>query len=234
MKNKFDIIINKDHIRYYCIVKIDELRDKIKEINNQTEDDEPFIFTNDRYIIGEFSFTREEMDEIFKSYSKFGKNMTGDEMIKEFGFKPEAWDSLKRAMRLYKTSHVICPETAKLLTEDELNRVIEDSIGESHDKIKAKMVNTNRKMEDKELKTYRKMFGNMDYQLSEIRRCIERHESLKVNFPVKELENSDIVHFIMSDIHYGKLDTAGIIRRMDELHMDILARPESVVYVTCL
>lgn len=48
------------------------------------KEEEPYEFANDRYIVGEFSFTREEMDEIFRSYSKFGKNMTGDEMIKDF------------------------------------------------------------------------------------------------------------------------------------------------------
>lgn len=74
VKDKFNIVINKDHIRYYC--QIESMREKIQEVNDTVEDEEPFKFANDRYLIGDFSFTREEMDEVFRHYSKFGENLT--------------------------------------------------------------------------------------------------------------------------------------------------------------
>lgn len=107
-------------------------------------------------------------------------------------------------MRLYKTSHVICPETAKLLTEEQLDRVIEDAIGESHDRITAKMVNTNRKMEEKELKKYRKVLGNIDYFLENLALSVKRIDWNYEPRRYVEPKNSDVGRYFVTDVHFGK------------------------------
>lgn len=63
------------------------------------------------------------------------------------------------------------------------------------------MVNTHTRMEAAELKRYRKMFGNWEFQLAELRRFIEGHKPIKIDFAPVELKNNDSRMFVISDIH---------------------------------
>lgn len=54
--------------------------------------------------------------------------MTQDQVIEKYRLKPEAWNAIKSAFRLYKTSHVLSPHTLETASDEELEIVIGEKV----------------------------------------------------------------------------------------------------------
>lgn len=239
VKHEMGITLSVRNVKYYCIEKISALKDKIQEINEEVGSRPRYEVIDWHYIIHRkdkppFKFTVEEIDAMFMDFSKHGNNLSGEQMLQKYEMHPEAWHAIKSALRLYKDSHVISPYTAEHTPEDELDEKIEYAIRHHHDTIKAKMVQTHERIEKEELKKYRKIFGNYEYQLEEFRKFIEIYQPLEVDFVPKQIENNDSKLVVISDIHLGKIDTNGVIRRLNTVYQNIVNSPERVIYLSIL
>lgn len=231
VKEKFETVINKDHIRYYCILKIDEMREQIDAVNDGVDDEKLYEFVDDTYYIGDFKFSRELMNRIFKAYSVYGQNKTKAQMLTDFTIKPEAWNAIVRALGLQKWSHAFCPETMKMKTEEEMDVMIEEVVAESHDAIKAKMIVTNKKLEEKELKQYRKILGNIDYFLDHLKKSLV---GIDWDYEPKRYiqpNNNNVGRYFVTDVHFGKEGTDDMINRLYSIRDEILCMPEWQVII---
>lgn len=238
VKKKFWFDIKtEDQIR--CVVKrIDSLKQNIAQVNSAVKDNKKYEVIDWNYIIQSklwpLKFTIEEIDEVFADFSEKWNNLTEEEMIAKYELKVEAWYAIKRAFRLYKKSNVISPFTAESLSEEELDSKIEYATAKHIDSIKRKMVVTHHKQTKKELANAYKILWNIDYFLEHLQTYISEHKPLEVDFSPPVIHNNDTRHFVLSDIHIGKIDTKWVIRRLDELHKRILECPEKNIHITCL
>jgi hypothetical protein len=205
VQKKFKETIDASAIYEIC-VRINRMKEKIQEVNDQVDDKKPYSVVDGHYIFkrkdeAPFRFSVEEIDQMFLDFSCKGNNLTGEEMIQKYGLKPEAWQCIKNRLRLYKASNVLSPFTAENTPEKELDEKIEFATARHIDTIKGKMVATHDKRFKEEAKKAFRTLGNIEYFLDNLRTYIEGYEPIKFDFKPKEIYNNDIKHFVITDIH---------------------------------
>lgn len=209
---------------------------KTKEISDRTESKPKYEVVDGVYRIttkrGVYEITTEEADALFSDFSSHGANLSGEEMRIKYQLKPEAWIAIKNALGLYKDSHVVSPNTVENASEEEVSEIVERAIGAHIDKIKGKMVATHAKKFEAEAKKAMRIVGNVEYFLENLREFIEGYEPKKFEFEMPEPKNTEWKHYFISDIHIGKLDTEGVLRRLSEVKNEIIRSDEGTAYIT--
>ena len=129
-------------------------------------------------------------------------------MMEKYNIKPQAWNTIKSRLSLVKDSNVHSPYTLENSTPEQVEAMIEKAIETHIDTKKSKYVNTYTKQWNAEAVKSMKIVSNFKYQLEMIEEAIERHQSMELDFVPKEQVNGKESHFILTDIHIGKNDTA--------------------------
>lgn len=205
-------------------------------VNAAVEDNPLYEVNGNRYVVWPFSFSIDEIDGIFADYSIYWNNLSQQQIMHKYKFKPEAWDAIKRAFRLNKYSHVVSPFTADNSTEEELDGRIDDAIETHHDTLVERLTYTHDRKFKKEAKAAFKAKGNLDYFTQRIQEAVQDYVPMYDGSFVEILErhSSNIEHVVISDIHIGKLETNKILNRLGEVADYCVSSPADTIYITCL
>jgi hypothetical protein len=233
VKQKFNIILSRHQI-YRILSQIDEIREKIAPLNEK-EDKQPWEVVDGKYILktkhGTFGLSVEQVDLIFKDYSKFGANLSGEEILRKYKLKPEAWQALKNKLRLYKASHVISPFTAENLPEKEVDEKVEEAIGAHIDTIKEKMVETHHRRFKAEALEAMRIVQNVDYFLSHLKERMATWNPPEYKVKAKETKAAGEFTVFLTDLHYRNGKYEEITQRTDEVAAECAKRTEGSVNV---
>ena len=96
------------------------------------------------------------------------------------------------------------------------------------------MVKTHEIVEKNEGRKAMKILSNIDYLLSHLSEYVSTYTPIELDFPITPPANPLHKHFVISDIHIGKKDTAAIVRRLDEIHKMIVNSEEANIHITIL
>lgn len=175
-----------------------------------------------------------EIDAMFKDYSEYGNNLTTEEMRQKYKLKPQAFDTIKRKLQLYKKSHIISPYTLENTSKEEEEELI-DNAADSHIDTKiGKFRDTHdKKFKQKALEALR-FKENREYQLEQVMEAIDKHKPVHAEFEPNTAPNNIEAHFVLSDIHLGKTDTKFVIARLDQMYKQIVEHKSDTVHITCL
>lgn len=213
-----------------------DIEEKTKKISDATESKPKFEYDGNTYEIptkrGIFEITKDEADALFSDFSRHGANLSGEEIRIKYRLKPEAWIAIKNALGIYKDSHVVSPMTVEDADEDELSEIVERAIGAHIDKVKGKMVETHQRKFEAEAKKAMRIVGNVEYFLENLKEFISEWEPRQVEMPEIMPNESKWRHYFISDIHIGKLDTEGVLRRLGAIKERIIASDEETAYIT--
>lgn len=213
------------------------------EAVNEEEDKKQYSVEEIKWELHYILETKEEkfvipvaqIDRMFKDFSRKGNNLSGEWMRQKYKLKPQAWNAIKTKLQLFKDSHVVSPYTLENLSEEDEWRVIEKAISDHIDTKVDKFTNTYEKKYKKLAEDAIKVKSNMDYYFEKLNEAVDKHIPLELDFePYQEKEWDTIEHFILTDIHLGKIDTAWVIRRLDAMHNDIVNSKAQTVHITCL
>jgi hypothetical protein len=183
---------------------------------------------------GVFRIPVKQIDGMFKDYSRKGNNLSGEAMRQKYKLKPQAWDTIKRRLKLQKDSHVISPYTLENSTEEEEDILIEEAIADHIDSKVDKFVKTYDKEFKKRAELAMRDYANFEYRLELLKDAIAEYQQIDITFPKLEKQNSEIVHIVLSDIHFGKIGHEMVVNRFWMTLEYIKSRPESIIYITCL
>jgi hypothetical protein len=150
---------------------------------------------------------------MFKDYSRKGNNLSGEAMRQKYKLKPQAWDTIKRRLKLQKDSHVISPYTLENSTEEEEDILIEEAIADHIDSKVDKFVKTYDKEFKKRAELAMRDYANFEYRLELLKDAIAEYQQIDITFPKLEKQNSEIVHIVLSDIHFGKIGHEMVVNR---------------------
>ena len=205
-------------------------------VNASIDDNPLYEVSGNRYIVWPFSFSIDEIDWLFADYSSYGNNLSQQQIMHKYKFKPEAWDAIKRAFRLNKYSHIVSPFTADNTSEDELDERVNEAIEAHHDTLIDRMTYSHDRKFKKEAKFAFKAKGNMDYFVDKIREAVSEYVPVYdwKFVEVLEARNSLTEHVVFSDIHIGKLETNKILNRLDEVAQYCISSQADTIYLTCL
>ena len=247
VKENFNVIIDERSVRYILqriresLDQVGETLEKAIESANEGEEKPYEMLEKDGKLCYKldagksiFIIPVEDIDKMFKDYSAKGNNLSGEKMRQKYGLKPHAWQAIKSKLSLVKDSHVISPYTLENLSEAESDDIIEKAIEEHIDTKIGKFVNTyDKQFKDRATKAL-KVVSNFEHQLKLIEEAIVLYEKIDIDFVPKKIENNDMKMIAITDIHFGKIDTASVIKRMDAVYNKIVQSPERIIYITIL
>ena len=236
VRRKYGIILSDDQV-YRIWKKVSDLRDELGEFSDDVgEGKKKYEVVGTDYILygrnRTFRLSVESVDRIFKDYSKFGGNLTEEEILRKYKLVPEAWHLLKRALRLYKASNVISPHTAESVTEEELDHKVEEATGVHFDVVKEKMIVSHRKRFEKEAKDALRLRENLTYFLDLLKDYVSKCGNVPASLPeLSEAPAPGEVSVFLSDTHFrnGKFDEVNA--RLSELADEALANPAGKVNI---
>ncbi len=238
VKEKFwSIIVSGEALRK-LVSRIRELQGKVKELNDSIPTKERYTVVDGSYHIqtkhGVIRITVEQADEMFTAYTKHWENLSWEAMLERFQMKPEAFQAIKSALRLYKDSHVVSPHSIQDKPEEEVEQIIEDAIGSHIDGIKRKMVVTHERKFKEEAKKAIWKLANIDYFLEHLREYLEDYTPEPIEFKEIVPSNSMVKHVIITDIHIWKINTNEVLERLNRIRDDIINSEEWIIHITCL
>lgn len=236
VKRKFGITLSDDQV-YRIWKKLSDMREKLGEFGEDVgkEKKRYEVVGTDFVVYGKskvFKFPVETVDAIFFDFSKFGRNLTEEEVIRKYFPDPEPWHILKRAMRLYKASNVISPHTAETATREQLDAKVEEAAILGVDRVKEKLIVSHRKRFEKEAKDAMRLKENLTYFLDLLKEWVKSCGQEQVALPeLKETPVPGEVSVFLSDTHFkeGKYDEVNA--RLSELADEAIANPAGQVNV---
>lgn len=223
----------------------DQAEEVLEELNEDVQEIKPYEVIEDweehYYLLTHktlnktYKLSVAKIDQIFKDYSRHGRNLSGEDVLRKYKLKPEVFSLIKNKLRLYKASDVISPYTAEILSDEELEIKIDEAIDESLSITKDKMIVTYEKKFKLEARKAIKIVGTYEAQLALLREAIEKHEPRTVEkLTPNHIENQDRITVMISDLHIGKKDTDLIKKRIDTIVTDIINRNEYYVDIIWL
>lgn len=173
---------------------------------------------------------------IYESYSKHWQNLSWEEIRQKFRLPAGIFELIKSATWLYKSSHVDDPVTLSRLDWEWLEDYIEWKV--------------ERVLEDKYITTYERAVKNKQkkdldrmaksnrwYDLF-LEKFLEAIKSYKpINFEwikIPEIKNNDTRDIIITDSHFWKKWTDGIVVRFKKLTRDLIECSEKKINITFL
>lgn len=216
--------------------ELEGLMAKAKELSESVETKKKYEVKDGKYYVptrhGTFVFECEEADRIFFDYSDKGGNLSQDQVIEKYKLKPEAWNAIKSAFRLYKTSHVLSPHTLETASDEKLEVVITKAVGDHIDRFKQKFVDTHERDMKALHKKALKFYANAEYRMEMLDKAIKNWKpDAIVLHDVEELPYNGILHVVLSDLHIGKVGTAMVFERLAIAKKKIIAAPEIDVHL---
>ncbi len=126
----------QDH--YWSYIKADSYKD-IQSGNIAHEDVEESIkytVNNGNYMWrskrGTITLSIEEADHMFQDYSRKGNDLTQSQMIRKYHLSPQAWNSIKNTLMLYKESNIFSPYTEEQTPPKQLEQMMEEKFSDLH------------------------------------------------------------------------------------------------------
>jgi len=238
VRKKFDVELTFDAVRNVLRRMVDDLSDKIGKANDAVGDDVPYDFQDQVYVLrtkhGAFSITLEQADAIFMDFSKKGKDMSSEAILKKYNLKPEVWHAIKNKLRLYKDSHTFSPETVKRLSPEQLDEKVEEAVGSHIDAVKEKMVRTHERVFKQRAYDAFKILSNVDHFLGHVRSYLANYVPEPIDYVPSECVAPGSVSVFLSDFHIGKRGTADIVDRLSAALDECVRAPEGEVNVYSL
>jgi len=215
--------------------KLNEVTDTVKTYNI---DWWYYVFeTKDNYWEDEtVKVLIQTIDNIFKDYSKHWNNLSWEEIIQKYKLKPEVFTLLKNRLRLYKSSHVISPHTLDNMEEWELEWFIENIVDETTQDRYRRIFDKKRDNKKKrEITRLSLIENNFDWFLSNLEKMLDNKQWLEIKMPNKKYKyNNKVIDVAFSDIHIWKINTDGVIKRLNKLKNYLISREESIVNIMFL
>jgi hypothetical protein len=238
VRKKFDVELTFDAVRNVLRRMVDDLSDKIQAANDAVGDDEAYEFRDSVYVLrtkhGAFSITLEQADAIFMDFSKKGKDMSSEAILKKYSLKPEVWHAIKNKLRLYKDSHTFSPETVKHLSPEELDGKVEEAVGAHIDAVKEKMVKTHDRVFKQRAHSAFKILSNVENFLAHVRSYLANYVPEPIDYVPAEKVAPGRVSVFLSDFHIGKRGTSDIIDRLSAALDECVAAPEGEIDIYSL
>lgn len=176
----------------------------------------------------------EDVDNIFKDFSKHWGNLTGEQIIQKYSLKPETRNLLKSRLRLYKDSNIVSPYT--LENVDNVEEYLEWKINETiQDKYKNIFVKKDREIKKREFTRYSNFYHSQQDFLDNVSKVLKSYKPKAIGkFIMPKLENNNTIDVAFSDIHIGKQWTQEIIKRLQTMTDYIISRNEKNINLICL
>ena len=244
---KYNEILTFHNVRdiiNWLINKVDELQQLNHDIKSkshyETTENEYIFYKKEKDNYWEdlykwYKILISTVDDIFKDYSKHWNNLSQDEIIQKYSLKPEVWNMIKSRLRLFKTSHTLSPISLDRSTDEELEEHIEEAIDEHiQDRYKSRFVNTFEKKKDIDYIKKSKILANIDNTLEHIDEYLKNYKPKELNIDIPEVNNSDEITVLFSDIHLGKMNTKEVLRRIEEMGDDLANREEKNITLISL
>lgn len=190
--------------------KISEYRSGEDEIESNLEADEKYFVKEDIYYInhpnGVVKVPVKIIDKMFRDYSKYGYNLTGDEVIAKYDLKPHEWIAIKNALHLYKTSDIVSPHTKEVTPKEELESLVEYEM-EQLFRNKGVVTKQYRRVLEREYKRVVQKQSLKDAELShlvnEIYENIDIINGEEYIIPMSVHSSRDTGVLVISDLHFG-------------------------------
>lgn len=173
---------------------------------------------------------------IFESYSKYGQNLSGEEIRQKFKLPAGIFELIKSATGLYKSSHIDDPVTLSRLSEDWLEEYIEWKV--------------ERVLEDKYITQYERAVSNKqkkdlarmaisnrgyDIFMTKFEEALKKYKPRNFdNIKLPNIPNNDSKDVIITDAHLWKQWTDGVVIRFQKLTRDLIASPEKNLNISFL
>ena len=210
----------------------------LKAMVEEEKDTLKYRVTDDYYIFAkdnkEYPVLISTVRAIFECYSKFWKDMTGEDVRQMFKLTPVVRELIKNNVWLYKSSHIDDPVTLSRLKEWELeehidgkvNRVIEDKYIDKYQKaIKGK--------KEADLKKYALSNKWYDLFLEKLETVMKIYEPRDFGkFKIPEIPNNKTKDVFITDAHFWKNGTDGIFVRFKKLTRDLVESEEKNINIT--
>lgn len=225
---------------------IDELQSKQAEkddwwLKHLTKTDSPknkYDVSDRHYIFyrdwGAYPVLISTVREIFASYSKYWKNMSGEEIRQKFRLPDWIFWLIKWATWLYKDSHIDDPITLSRLDSEWLEAYVEWRVEKT---IEDKYVETYRRAADRKkdrdisiLAKSKRWYEIFLEKLDEVLKSYNPIDFASVKIP--ENNNRQIKDVFITDAHLGKLWTERIVERFKKMTQDLIESPEWNINIT--
>ena len=236
-RKKYDRILTRHDI-YHVLQDLKNLQDTLSGINGEAKEEKKKYEVKDGWYFfygkyATYKLTVDQVDALFRDYSKYGANLSGEEICRKYMLKPEAFQLIKSSLRLFKASHVISPHTAEVSTDEELDDKVEEAIGAHSDRVREKMVRSHSQREKEEGLKARKSLANIENLMAEVKLFAETVERdlPKYDIKTKPTKAPGECAVFFSDTHFrnGKYDE--VIGRMTSIADDAISRKEGTVNV---
>lgn len=224
---------NIKQMLWMAIWDITERREIVNELNKQVKSQEKYQVSDNHYIftLSEWKMFPMEIsmvDNIFYDYSDKWGNMSAEEILRKYSLKPEVWNKLKNALRLYKKSHTLSPVSMERMSSEQLDWHIDNAINEHiHDKYTGRFVKSYEKIKEKDYIKKSKVLANIDNMLEHMQTYLESYEPLALEWVI---ESNNYINETLDvwfwDLHLGKAESIEVVERIHRLTDYLKKRPE--------
>jgi len=202
------------------------------DLNNNTESKKRFDISNWYYIFyknrrneywdiekEQYPILVSTIDSIFHSYSRKGKDMSGESIMNKFKIKPEVWHMIKSRLWLMKDSNIVSQYTLDKIPEKSLWEYLEGKMQENiQDRYKDIFVKKDKAVRKREFKKYSTFFYSNEALLESIKRSIKKYEPKAVSvWWIPRPKNNDTIDIAFSDLHIWKQNTQAILDRLSAM-----------------
>lgn len=225
---------------------IDELQSKqeekddwwLKQLANSDTPHQKYDISERHYIFYKddkpYKVLISTVREIFSSYSKRWKDMSGEEIRQKFRLPAGIFELIKSATWLYKSSHIDDPVTLSRLEENWLEDYIEWRVEKT---LEDKYINVyERAAKNKKDRDIAKLAKSKRWYTIFLEEFDEAIKSYKpINFEwikIPEQKNKLVKDVFITDAHLWKLWTDKIVERFKKMTDDLVNTEESTINIT--
>lgn len=172
--------------------------------------------------------------EIFSSYSKHWKDMSGEEIRQKFRLPAGIFELIKSATWLYKDSHIDDPVTLSRLEEHWLEDYIEWRVEKT---LEDKYVNIYQRAahnkKERDLAKLAKSKRWYDIFLEKFEETLKQYKPIDFDWiKIPENTNKQTKDVFITDAHLGKFGTDKIVERFKKMTQDLIETPEWNINIT--
>lgn len=222
---------------------LNETKQKEKDdwwLKNLTESDKswlPYRVTDEYYIFvkdyKEYPVLISTVKAIFECYSRFGKDMSWEDVRQQFKLTPLVWNLIKTHTQLYKSSHIDDPITLSRLGKDEVEEYIDGKVPRIiDDKYIEKYKKSVNAKKEADLRKFALSNGWYDIFIEKLEKVIKTYIPRDFeNVKIPEIKNHNTKDICIFDIHAGKIWTDGIVVRMKKITRDLVECEEKNINI---
>lgn len=192
--------------------------------------------TDGETVAKTYSIPVAEVDEIFRAYSRYGKNLTQKQVMYDFSISKAVWSLLKSRLDLTKDSLPVSPHTLENFKgEPEKLEEFGNSLGNDlvRDEFRKTILDAYDRQKSKEFNRLQKMFSDVEHFLEHLENYLKHHKPRQFDLSDVRadghLRTEDHVSIAFGDVHLGKTDTAGVVSRIRRVTELALRQPQKHV-----